>query len=373
MDNFANKYKDAVLAFNFDDFILLPGFAKMEPKDVKLGTRFSKNIKMNIPIVSSPMDTVTEATMAIALARNGGMGVIHRNCSTEEEVEMVKAVKNEQYSKETYKNAVVDDQGRLRVVAGISPFDMERAKQLSKYADALLVDVAHFHNSNVIEAAKKISTETGSELVIGSFGTKDGVLDCVRKIENAGALRVGIGGGSICTTTDVTRAGSPALFAVAQAADALEEMGRSDIPIIADGGIRNAGDISLTAVFGASSAMLGYALAGCKESPSEIKMINDKQYKLHRGMGSHAARAKRAALDRYGNAGKNLAEGVEMMIPYTGEVDDVVGDMLAGIRASIGYAGAEDMESMKKIAKVARVNYRNKSSNKAEDRKAILI
>lgn len=373
MDTFVNKYKDAVLAFNFDDFILLPGFAKMEPRDVRLGTRFSKNIKMNIPIVSAPMDTVTEAPMAIALARNGGIGVIHRNCSIEEELEMVKAVKDEQYSKETYKNALVDDQERLRVVAGTSPFDIERAKQLSKYADALLIDVAHFHNSNVIEGTKKISNETGAEIVIGSFGTKEGVLDCVRKIDNAGALRVGIGGGSICTTTDVTRAGSPALFAVAQAADALEEIG-SDIPIIADGGIKNAGDIMLATVFGASSAMLGYALAGCTESPSKVRMIKERQYKLYRGMGSHAARAKRAALDRYGNVGnKSLAEGVEMMIPYTGEVDDVVGDMLAGIRASIGYAGAEDMESMKRIARVARVNNRPKISSKAEDRKAILL
>ncbi len=373
MDEFVNKYKNAVTAFNFDDFVLLPGFANVDPKDINLETKFSRSIKINIPFVSSPMDTVTESSMAIALAKEGSIGVIHRNCSAIEEIEMVKEVKQNEESMDNFKNAVLDENGKLVVAAAVSPFDIERAKQLSKYVDALLVDVAHFHNIHVIESAKKMFDNSDIDIIIGSFGTKEAVLDCLVRLDNAAGLRVGIGSGSICTTTDVTRAGSPTLFAVAQAADALQEIG-SNIPIIADGGIRSAGDVALATVFGASSAMLGYMLAGCDESPSENATINGKDYKLHRGMGSKGARLKRAALDRYGNlGGKNLEEGVEMLIPYSGELHKVIEELSSGIKASIGYAGASGIKDMKQIAKVAKIDGRNsKISAKIEDRKAIM-
>jgi len=372
MDSFVNKYKNAIEAFNFDDFILLPGFAKTEPKDVELKTKFSKSININIPVVSSPMDTVTESAMAIAMAKFGGIGVIHRNCSAKDEVRMVRLVKEESFSKETYRDAVVDEKGNLMVAAAVSPFDIERANELSKYADALLIDVAHFHNPNIINSVKKIIDATSVDVVIGSFGTKQGVVDCVSKLDNAAALRVGIGSGSICTTTDVTRAGSPTLFAVANAADALQEIG-SNIPIIADGGIRTSGDIALASVFGASSSMLGYILAGCKESPSEIATINNKSYKIHRGMGSRQAREKRAALDRYGNlGGKNLEEGVEMLIPYTGEAENVLDKLTSGIKASIGYSGSSDISGMKNT-RIAKIDTRNqKIESKLIDRGALL-
>jgi len=212
--------------------------------------------------------------MAIALAKKGGIGVIHRNCTMEEEVSMVKAVKESFYSLEGYADALLDEEKRLVVAAAVSPYDIERAMQLAKYADALLIDVAHFHNPKIIDGTRKIIKETGKDVVIGSFGTKEAVVDCVTKLDGAAGLRVGIGCGSICTTTDVTRAGAPTLFAVAQAGDALQEMG-SDIPIIADGGIRSAGDISLGMAFGASSAMLGFGLAGCKESPGDIRCTGE--------------------------------------------------------------------------------------------------
>lgn len=351
MGKFQEKFERAPIAFSFEDVILLPGFSKVEPKEVDLKTMFSKNIQLNIPVVSSPMDTVTEEEMAIALALHGGIGVIHRNCSIEEEVEMVKKVKN---FKANQGSAVRDKNGKLRVAAAVSPFDIERAKALSKYVDALVIDVAHFHNENVIEATRKIAKEVNVDIVIGNLGTREGVLDAVSRIEEVAGLRVGIGSGSVCITTEITRAGAPTLFAVAQAADALEELGL-EIPIIADGGIRSPGDVVLSIAFGASCAMLGYILAGCKESPSPIKVINGKIFKLHRGMGSKSAREKRMVIDRYAASSKEIPEGIEAWIPYKGDASSVISEFVAGIRAAIGYAGASSIKEVKEKAKVAKV------------------
>jgi IMP dehydrogenase/GMP reductase len=373
MGKYIDKSRNAIAAFNFEDFIILPGFVKASPRDIPIATRFTKNIKMNIPLVSSPMDTVTEASMAIAIAKKGGIGVIHRNCTIEEEVGMVKAVKEGSCSSEECTDALLDEDKRLVVAAAVSPFDIDRAMRLAKYADALLIDVAHFHNPRIIDGTRKIIKETGKDVVIGSFGTKEAVIDCVTKLDDAAGLRVGIGCGSICTTTDVTRAGAPTLFAVAQAADALQEVG-SDIPIIADGGIRSAGDIALGMIFGASSAMLGFGFAGCKESPNDVVIVEGKQYKRYRGMGSKQARAKRAALDRYeSRGGRDLEEGVEMLIPYVGAIDEIVDKLCSGIRASIGYAGAANISEMKELTRIARVNTRESAIlNKAAVRNAIL-
>ena len=459
MGRFQKKFIDAETVFNFDDVILLPGLSKVEPKEISLRTKFSKTISINIPIVSSPMDTVTESEMAIALARHGGLGVIHRNCTAEEEVEMVKIVKRSEsfiirdvviISKEAkvgeaaeimrkhrisglpvvennrlvgiitgrdvrftdpsvrvgeamtkdvvtakpgvtpeeavelmkkhkveklpvvdedgklvglityrdvalrgeYRGATRDEEGRLRVAAAVSPFDIERAKLLSKYADALVIDVAHFHNENVIDATRRLVREVEVNVVIGSLGTKEGVLDSASKIDNVAGLRVGIGSGSVCITTEVTRTGAPTLFAVSQAADALEEIG-AEIPIIADGGVRNPGDIALAIALGASCAMLGYVFAACKESPSPMTMMNGRYFKLHRGMGSQSARQKRMAIDRYSS--KDIPEGTEIWIPFRGEVSSVINEFIAGIRAAMGYAGASNIEELRKNGRVARV------------------
>lgn len=461
MVKFQRKFEEAEIAYTFDDVILLPGLSKVEPKEINLKTKFSSNIPINIPLVSSPMDTVTEVEMAIALARHGGIGVIHRNCSAEEELEMVKAVKRSEsfiikevitINKEAkvgeaaeimrkhrisglpvvendkligiitgrdvrftdpsikvgeamtrdvvvagpnitpeeaielmkkhkveklpvvdkekrlvglitykdvalrgeYKEATRDKEGRLRVAAAVSPFDIDRAKLLSKYADALVIDVAHFHNENVIEATKKLVKEVEIDVVIGNLGTKKGVLDSVSRIDKVAGLRVGMGSGSVCITTEVTRAGAPTLFAVSQAADALEEIG-AKIPIIADGGIRNPGDVALAIAFGASCAMLGYVFASCKESPSPMTIINGRYFKLHRGMGSQSARQKRMALDRYATFSKEIPEGIEIWVPYRGEVASVINEFVSGIKAAMGYAGASNIEELWKNGKVARV------------------
>ncbi|MBO3801130.1 MAG: IMP dehydrogenase [Thermoproteota archaeon] len=461
MVRFQRKFEEAEIAYNFEDVILLPRLSKVEPREIDLKTKFSSNIPINIPLVSSPMDTVTEAEMAIALARRGGIGVIHRNCSTDEELEIVKAVKRsesfiikevittnkeakvgeaaeimkkykisglpvvennklvgiitgrdvrfadpsikvgEAMTKDVvvaepnitpeeaielmkkhkveklpvidrerrlvglitykdvalrgeYKEATRDKEGRLRVAAAISPFDIDRAKLLSKYADALVIDVAHFHNEDVIEATKKIVKEVEVDVVIGNLGTREGVLDSISKIDRVAGLRVGMGSGSACITTEVTRAGAPTLFAVSQAADALEEIGVR-IPIIADGGIRNPGDVALAIAFGASCAMLGYVFASCKESPSPMTIINGRYFKLHRGMGSQSARQKRMALDRYATFSKEIPEGTEIWVPYRGEVASVIGEFVSGIKAAMGYAGASNIVELQENGKVAKV------------------
>ncbi len=469
MGAFQEKFEKAETAFNFEDVILLPGFSEIEPRDIDLRTSFSKNIPINIPLVSSPMDTVTESEMAIALARHGGIGVVHRNCSAEEELEMVKAVKRaesfiirdvitinkdatvgeaaeimrrhkisglpvvednrligiitgrdvrfanpsirveEAMTKDVvvaspsitpeeavelmkkhrveklpvvddnkrlvglitykdvalrgeYKEATRDSEGRLRVAAAVSPFDIERARMLAKHADALVIDVAHFHNRNVIEATRRLVKEVDVDIVIGNLGTKQGVLDSVSKIEDVAGLRVGIGSGSVCITTEITRAGAPTLFAVAQAADALEELGLK-IPVIADGGVRNPGDVALAIALGASCAMLGYVLAGCKESPSPMTIINGKYFKLHRGMGSQSARQKRMALDRYATFAKEIPEGTEIWVPYRGDASSVIGEFTSGIRAAMGYAGASSVEELRKKGRVVKIiSHKEKST-----------
>jgi len=454
---------DKNFAFGFDDFILLPGYIEIEPSEIDLKTQFSLNIPLNVPFVSSPMDTVTEAEMAITLARYGGIGVIHRNNTIEEQVEQVKKVKraesfiirdvivikpdatvgeaakimqeygisglpvvdeenklvgiitgrdvrfasfdikvkeamtkdvivaNENITPEEsielmkkyrieklpvinkegklvglitykdvslrgkFKDAVRDENGRLRVAAAVSAFDLERAIKLSKYADALVIDVAHFHNNNVISATKKILENVNVDVIIGNIGTKEGVLDSLSKLDKVAGLRVGIGSGSVCTTTQITKVGAPTLYAVAAAKEALQELGMN-IPIIADGGIRNAGDIALCLAFGASCVMMGYIFAGCKESPAPLMLIGGRYYKLHRGMGSISARQKRLAVDRYAKMSKEIPEGTEAYVPYKGDAGSVIIELANTLKVALGYAGCKNIKEMQEKARVMKVS-----------------
>ncbi|MHA1596399.1 MAG: IMP dehydrogenase [Candidatus Asgardarchaeia archaeon] len=462
MGYFTRKIEEASYALTFNDLILLPGWIEVEPNEISIKTRITPNIPLNIPFVSSPMDTVTEDAMAIALAREGGLGFIHRNCTIEEQVEMAKKVKRAEsliirdvitispdhtvkeakklmelhdihglpvvtgdnvvegivtwrdiryaddtlYVKEVmtkredlitanegisvedakklmhehrieklpivddrgkliglitikdlelkgkYPNAARDDDGRLLCGAAVSPFDIERAKKLDKYVDVIVTDVAHFHNKNVFEAAKKMSKEISSDFIVGNIGTYEAALDCLTKIEGVSGLRVGIGSGSICKTAIVARAAAPTVYATASAADAIRELG-VDIPIIADGGIRNPGDAAIALALGASCVMMGNIFAGCKESPGRLIAIEGRYYKEYYGMGSYRARKKRYALDRYSRPSKEVEEGVEGWVPYRGLVSDVVKEFVAGLKAAMGYAGAKDIRELWKKAKLA--------------------
>ena len=457
---FRDKFKNADHALTFNDVILLPGWTTIEPSEALVDSKASVNVKLNIPFLSSPMDTVTESEMAIALARHGGLGVLHRNCSIEEEVEMAKSVKraealiirdvvtvdpdktveellrmmeehkihgfpvveankklvgivtsrdirladprlkardvmtrevvtaSEDISLEeakkilhkhrieklpivdesfrvlglitmrditlkgTYPNALRDEDGRLICAAAVSPFDLARAKALDEYVDVLVTDVAHFHNKNCFEATKKLLKEIKADLIVGNIGTYEAAEDCITKLDGIAGLRVGIGSGSICTTSVVTRAGAPTLYAVAQASDAVKEY-NADLPVIADGGIRNPGDVAIAISVGASAAMMGNIFAGCTESPGTLVALEGRYYKEYYGMGSAAARKKRYAQDRYSKPSKSINEGVEGWVPYRGGVADIVAEFVGGLQAAMGYAGTKSIPEMWEKAKLA--------------------
>lgn len=470
---FAGKFGALEAAFTFQDVIMLPGLAEVEPSDTDVRTRASKNHALNVPLISSPMDTVTESEMAIALAREGGLGVLHRNCTAEEELEMAKRVKRAESvvirdvitvgpthtiaeAKELmrvrnisglpvvegeklmgiltgrdvrfadpslkvgglmtkkvitategigleeameilhrhrveklpivdkqgrlkglmtfkdislrgrYPNAVRDEEGQLLCAAAVSPFDLERAKQLDAYVDILVMDVAHFHNTRVLKATKRVLAEVEADVMVGNLGTYEAAEDVLSKLEGIAGFRVGIGSGSICTTTELTRAGAPTLYSVAQVADAVRDYG-ADIPVIADGGIRNAGDVAIALAAGASAAMAGNLFARCKEAPGTLMAIGGRYYKQYRGMGSPSAMTKRYSLDRYSMPAKGIAEGVEGWVPYKGEVSAAVQELLAGLRAAMGYAGAKDIRELWEKAKFVAITSIGAQETKPHD------
>jgi IMP dehydrogenase len=462
---FRDKFENAVHALTFNDVLLLPGWTTIEPSEAEVGSRATKGVELNVPFISSPMDTVTESEMAIALARHGGLGVLHRNCSAEQQVEMARKVKraealiirdvvtvrpdltiddllelmdrhgihgfpvvDERDSivgivtwrdfrladsslrvkdvmtkqvitageeitleeakkvlhehkieklpivddagrvtglitmkditlKGTYPDAVRDEQGRLICAAAVSPFDMDRARALDEYVDIIVTDVAHFHNRNCFDAAKKILDGISAEVVVGNIGTYEAAEDCLTKLDGVAGLRVGIGSGSICSTSVVTRAGAPTLFATSQVADAVKDYG-SEVPIIADGGIRNPGDIAVALAVGASCAMMGNVFAGTSESPGRLVALEGRYYKEYYGMGSAAARQKRYAEDRYSQPSKTINEGVEGWVPYRGSVSDIVAEFVGGLKAAMGYVGARTIPEMWEKGKLALVTER---------------
>jgi IMP dehydrogenase len=414
----------------FDDVVLVPGLATVEPSEVDLTSKFTSDIEIYIPLVSSPMDTVTEWGLATTLARLGSIGVIHRNMSVESQVSQVKLVKKSNPSpwaevakaspQESFEDVafrveelrvgaaiifsegspvsftvfdqanpefwarkalgfirllreykpvpVLDEDGRLRVGAAISPFDIARAKALDEAGvDALVIDVAHAHNVNVISGVARIAKEVSADIVVGNLGTRESVLDFISKVERVSGLRVGIASGSICSTAEVTGAFMPTLTAVIEARSALEELGlHGRIPIIADGGFKNAGDIAKALVAGASVAMSGRLFAGVEEAPGVKIRVGSKVYKQYRGMGSRGAMERRFALDRYSRPSKGVEEGVEGLVPYRGSVVEVLAEMVAGLKASLGYAGARDVENAWK-AGLARVTNAGREEARPHD------
>jgi IMP dehydrogenase len=259
--------------------------------------------------------------------------------------------------KDTYQDAVRDEEGRLICAAAISPFDLPRAKALNRYVDMLVLDVSHFHNSNCFDAAKKILKEVEVDVIVGNIGTYEAAEDVITKLDGVAGLRVGIGSGSICSTSVVTRAGAPTLYATSRVADAVKKYG-ADIPIIADGGIRNPGDIAVAMAVGASCAMMGNVFAGCRESPGRLVAMEGRYYKEYYGMGSERARKKRYAQDRYSQPSKSISEGVEGWVPYRGPVKDILGEFTGGLKAAMGYVGARTIPEMWEKARLALITER---------------
>jgi IMP dehydrogenase len=343
-NGFLSKLNSARSVYTFRDLILLPGRSGVEPSDIDLSSNLTKRIKLRVPLISSPMDTVTEWRLALEMARLGGAGAIHRNMPIGDQVEQAKKVK-----RSTLKEGSLDDKGRPMVGASVSPLDPERCTALDGAVDFLVADVAHFHTSRVLDATKKILPDLSSDFIAGNVGTKQAVFDILDELPRVDGFRAGIGSGSICITSEVTRVGAPTLFAVAEVASGLEER-RARIPVIADGGIRGPGDAALAFAAGASVAMLGSMLAGTDQAPTRVVMHRGKKVKIHRGMASAAARKVRFAIDRYSVPAKGLDEGVEAFVPYVGKARGVVSMMESGLKAAFGYAGAGSVEEMWKKA-----------------------
>lgn len=454
----------------FDDVLLEPAKSSVLPAEAKLQTKITKNITLSIPLISAAMDTVTESSMAIAMAQAGGLGVIHRNLDFNTQANEVKKVKKfesgmvvdpvtispnqplkdalalmreynisgipvtdpktkklegiitnrdvrfasnqdqkvhelmtkdnlitvnegvtqakakaelhkyrieklivvdnkyrciglitvkDMEKSQLHPTACKDSQGRLRVAAATSVGDkgFERAEALiDAGADLLVVDTAHGHSfqvSEIVKRIKKLSKST--QVVAGNVATKE----ATRSLIDAGAdcVKVGIGPGSICTTRIIAGVGVPQLTAII---DCATEARKSNIPIIADGGIKFSGDFAKALAAGADVAMIGSLFAGTGEAPGEIFLHKGRRFKSYRGMGSVTAMAQGSA-DRYfqsdiGNTEKLVPEGVEGQVPYTGSVQDIVHQMIGGLRASMGYTGSKNLKVFQTKTKFIRIS-----------------
>ena len=470
------KAKIVAEGITFDDVLLLPAKSDFVPSQADTSTQLTNNIGINIPIVSAAMDTVTEAALAIALAQEGGVGIIHKNLSVEAQKREVAKVKrsengvildpvtlspkepvkkawqlmNEQnvsgipvvegkklvgiltrrdlkflkdYEVEIssvmtkanlvtgpaqttleqakgilqehkveklllvndagelaglitmrdidrvqqYPRAARDARGRLRVGAAVGVRDFDRIEALiAAEVDVVVVDTAHGHSQNVIETVKEIKKNYEIDVVAGNIATGEAAKDLIAA--GANAIKVGIGPGAICTTRVISGVGVPQVSAIINCAEVAE---KHRIPIIADGGIRQSGDITKAIAAGASSVMLGSLFAGLKESPGQLVIYKGRQFKEYRGMGSLGAMVKGSA-ERYGQESsaekeKLVPEGVEGRVPYRGTLDDFVYQLVGGLRAGMGYCGARNIEELRKNTEFVRISAASASESHPHD------
>ena len=443
----------------YDDVLLVPSYSENLPHEVSLASKFTRNISINTPIISSAMDTVTEHQLAISIAQQGGIGVIHKNMTVDRQANEVRKVKRSEsgmildpitlnekaligdalklmaenkiggipviskdrklrgivtnrdlrFEKElnkkiadvmTIKNLVTanedvdlkkaenilqkhkieklpvidkndflvglitfkdiikvkqhpnsckDKFGRLRVAAavGVSKDTFERIKALVKSSvDAIVIDTAHGHSKGVIDLLKKVKKEYSNlDVVVGNIATGEAAIDLVRA--GADAIKVGIGPGSICTTRIIAGVGYPQLSAIMNVKKAIEN---SNVPIIADGGIRFTGDIPKAIAAGASSVMMGSMFAGTQESPGETIIYEGRKFKAYRGMGSIEA-MQHGSKDRYFQEDENdikklVPEGISARVPFKGSLKEVVHQLIGGLRAGMGYCGSKNIDEL---------------------------
>lgn len=348
MTNWNDKF--AKQGLTFDDVLLIPAASDVLPNQVQLQTQLGRNLKLNIPILSASMDTVTEARLATVMAQQGGLGVIHKNMSIEAQAEEVSQVKAATVDLSSTPDAAVDEKGRLLVAAavGVTADTFERAERLfTAGADAIIIDTAHGHSKGVLDKIAEIREQYPERtLIAGNVATAAGT----RALFEAGVdvVKVGIGPGSICTTRVVAGVGVPQITAIFDAAQVAAEYGKQ---IIADGGIKYSGDIVKALAAGGNAVMLGSMLAGTDEAPGEIFTGDDgKKYKTYRGMGSLAA-MEHGSSDRYFQSGvkeekKLVPEGIEGRTSYKGPVADVLFQMIGGLRSGMGYTGAHTVDDL---------------------------
>ena len=328
----STREKVLMTGLTYDDVLLLPDASDVVPSEVNTQTRLTRNISLSIPIASSAMDTVTESEMAIAMARAGGIGILHRNLSIEEQVKHVTLAKAE---------------GIVGAAVGVGEDGFARAQALIEAGvDVVVVDTAHGHHRGVLDAVARIKKAYPHiDVIGGNVATRAGA----QALINAGvdAVKVGVGPGSICTTRVVAGVGVPQVTAIMEAHKACFT---ADIPLIADGGLQYSGDIAKAIVAGADTVMLGSLLAGCAESPADLIEINGRKYKGYRGMGSLGAMQSRGeqksySKDRYMQddvlaEDKLVPEGIEGKVAYSGPVTQVLHQLVGGLRSGMGYAGA---------------------------------
>lgn len=464
----------------FDDVLMVPAYSEVMPAEVDVSSQLTRNIRLNMPIISSPMDTVTEAEMAIGMAQEGGIGIVHKNLSIEDQALQVDRVKraehgvivdpvtlppeasvrdairimderniggvpitqagklkgiitrrdlrfldstdisvdqvmtkdklvtahehtrlkdaerilrenkveklllvDDQYQlkglitiKDIDKNlrfplASKDNRGRLRVGAAVGVHDLERAGRLIESGvDVLVVDSAHGHSKNVIETVRRIKRQWSIDVIAGNVATASGARDLL----DAGAdtIKVGIGPGSICTTRIISGVGVPQLTAISMVSEALAG---SDVPMIADGGIRYSGDMTKALATGAHIVMLGGLLAGLDESPGEMILFQGRTFKRYRGMGSLGAMVQgsseryRQSLDNEDSRGKPklVPEGVEGRVPYKGPLQSLLYQLVGGLRAGMGYLGVRTIEELRTQPQFLRVSAATVRENHPHD------
>ena len=335
-----------LLGLTFDDVLLIPQYSEILPGDASVATRFSRHIALNTPVVSAAMDTVTEDVMAIAMAIEGGIGVVHRNQTPEHQAEQVAAVKAAAVPAEATL-ASVDSRGRLRVAAavGVGIDSIARAEALVRAGvDVLVVDTAHGHTRNVIEALRRYRDSYGDaiDLVAGNVATPEGTAALIEA--GADGVKVGIGPGSICTTRIVAGVGVPQLTAIMMCAAVAHA---HDVPIVGDGGIRYSGDIVKALAAGADSVMLGRLLAVAEESPGEAERVGGRVVKEYRGMGSLGAMS--AGSDRYPQVDRRklVPEGVEALVAVAGPLAGILYQLIGGTKAGMTYCGAESIADLR--------------------------
>lgn len=342
--------KLAKKGLTFDDVLLIPAESHVLPNEVKLDTKLAPNLQLHIPLISAGMDTVTEGNMAIAMAENGGLGVIHKNLSIEAQVDEVKKAKGKTVDP-NLPHPAVDNQGRLLATAavGVTSDTFERAESLLEAgADAIVIDTAHGHSAGVLRKIKEIREHfPNATLIAGNVATGEGTA----ALFDAGVdvVKVGIGPGSICTTRIVAGVGVPQITAIYDAASVAQKYGKK---IIADGGIKYSGDVVKALAAGGNAVMLGSMFSGTTEAPGTIFTNKGKQFKSYRGMGSVGAMSQQhGSSDRYFQGGVNEAnklvpEGVEALVPYKGDVSNIIYQIDGGLRAGMGYVGAGTIEEL---------------------------
>ena len=330
-------------ALTFDDVLLVPQKSTTSPSKVDISINLGKSLKLEIPILSAAMDTVTEAQMAITLAQSGGLGIIHKNMPTAKQASEVKKVK----SKNLPCGASV----------AVGPEAIKRAGVLAKAGvDSIVIDVAHGHYYKVAETIKILKKTLPKKIVIigGNVATAQATADLIKA--GADVVKVGVGPGSICTTRIIAGIGVPQLTAVM---DAVKAARKTKTPIIADGGIKYSGDVVKALATGATAVMIGGLLGGTDEAPGKIVVIKGKKYKVYRGMGSIDAMQK-GSKDRYLQGGKKtkdlIAEGVVGHVAYKGSAKNVVNQLAGGLRQGFGYCGAKNIAELHKKAEFVKIS-----------------